>query len=679
MLDQVISKLSQNFIDEAKNSPNLLEDMAAMEKYMSESYDGRIFVELLQNADDSGSKNILLTEYNEHIIFANDGRCFNENDVIAISRSGSSSKERGATIGYRGIGFKSTTYLTKEIIIYSSNTYFTFSKSMCSKALGKSEAKIPTIRIPFLVNNIESNIGNYVQNLKSQGYRTVFIFKNAKMDRFIEELYQINNGYFLFLHNICNCSIDLGNYKNVFRVERDWTNNNLLVHLMGHKAESWLLIRNNKTSIAFKYDSGKIIPCSSEEAVYHCYLPTFDKVAFPIKINSDFSTDPSRKHLTTDEITSESIECAANLLFHIISQGIGGKNNQAFSNILLILLQTNGFSKANSLLKAHLKERIISSKWLTLNNGNVISSQEYKVLPDWLENSEKDILRKKSNFVGGLSLNSEVYTTVLQVENFLSQFSTSKYTTEELISIMEEEQFAASINAKTYGKILAHIIKVGKADHFISGKEYNHNNIAIKTDEGVSTLNRISRSKKVTIAIEAQEILKQIVSNDDIDWFCKKTGVNPIALKSIEKSRQVDNSNIRINQKISRPVVSKWRSAEQQCIELERYLGNSPIDVSKQNVGYDVESVTPAGEKRYIEVKSLSSDGGSFSITNNEYTAAHQYGDKYYICLITQSDKESKVVYICNPLKKLKFEKRIRQWEWYCEQYGGVEYVIDIK
>ena len=188
MLKSIIEKISHEFITEAFNSPNLLEDMASMEKYMSESYSNRIFVKLLQNADDCDSTKILLTERNNHIIFANNGRCFNDNDVIAISRTGTSFKKRdGTTIGYRGIGFKSTTYLTNEIIIYSDNVYFTFSKSICSKTLNKNEDKIPTVRIPFLIENIEEEISSYVDKLLAQGYSTIFIFKNAKCESFIEK------------------------------------------------------------------------------------------------------------------------------------------------------------------------------------------------------------------------------------------------------------------------------------------------------------------------------------------------------------------------------------------------------------------------------------------------------------------------------------------------------------
>lgn len=60
MLRSVIEKISNEFINEAVTSPKLLADMVAMEKYMAESYNGRVFIELLQNADDCGSKRYTL-------------------------------------------------------------------------------------------------------------------------------------------------------------------------------------------------------------------------------------------------------------------------------------------------------------------------------------------------------------------------------------------------------------------------------------------------------------------------------------------------------------------------------------------------------------------------------------------------------------------------------------------
>jgi len=46
-----VLNINEQFIKEAQDSPSLFSDMASMESYMAESYNERVFAELLQNAD----------------------------------------------------------------------------------------------------------------------------------------------------------------------------------------------------------------------------------------------------------------------------------------------------------------------------------------------------------------------------------------------------------------------------------------------------------------------------------------------------------------------------------------------------------------------------------------------------------------------------------------------------
>ena len=48
-----MQQLRDSLISEARNSPMLLSDLAGLESYVSESYNCRTFIELLQNADDA--------------------------------------------------------------------------------------------------------------------------------------------------------------------------------------------------------------------------------------------------------------------------------------------------------------------------------------------------------------------------------------------------------------------------------------------------------------------------------------------------------------------------------------------------------------------------------------------------------------------------------------------------
>ena len=77
-----VKRISTEFLKEAKQSPQLLSDMAKMEYYMAESYSGRVFIELLQNADDAKSTKIVTCQDEDNLYFANNGKPFDEQDLM---------------------------------------------------------------------------------------------------------------------------------------------------------------------------------------------------------------------------------------------------------------------------------------------------------------------------------------------------------------------------------------------------------------------------------------------------------------------------------------------------------------------------------------------------------------------------------------------------------------------
>ena len=674
MLCDLIKKISDAFIGEAIASPALLADMAKMEKYMAESYSGRVFIELLQNADDCNSTKIFISELNGNIIFANNGRPFDENDVMAICRSGNSNKKRGETIGYRGVGFKSTTYLTDEILIYSDKACFTFSKKICSQKLSIPEENIPMIRVPLLVETIDNGILAKMQELEQQGYKTVFVFKDAKIKEFIEELDQVDNGMFIFLNNIEECRIQIGAFSKNISLSRETDKGGCLVRFLGESTDAWYVVPYKNTSLGFKYDIGnkKIVACDESEQVYHSYLPTYDKVLFPIKINADFSTDPSRKHITVDSKTEMALADIAENILNIVNSVFDDSNEIDFSEFFSILCSNSGFSKCNSYLKQQIKIHL-SGVVLKLRSEKAIQIDEYKLLPDWLDESEKHFLRIESEYVGHQSLPSNLYAKYKNVDKFIQAYSIQQFTNADLIEMMAEEKLVGKMHAEMQGKLLSKIIKGEKFSKTSPGKKSKLEKIKVSTDEGIKSLIEVSGGG-VGIAEDVMDEISNNISKSEISWFSEQTSID-ISKLSRDYTEDAPQTTKTIKKEI-KPHIAKWRSAEQQCIEIEKYFGNIATDVSKQNVGYDIESTTPAGCKRYIEVKSITEDG-SFSITNNEYTAAHQYGEQYYLCLLIRSAQNTQAIYVQNPLETLKFEKRIRQWEWYCDTYSGESFIFE--
>lgn len=677
MLRTTVEKISKDFIAEAVASPNLLADMAAMEKYMAESYSGRVFVELLQNADDCKSTKIYVKEVAGNILFANNGRPFDENDVIAISRSGSSSKKRGETIGYRGVGFKSTTYLTDEIIIYSDKTYFTFSKRICSDRISMPVNSIPMIRIPLLIENVDPEIECEIRGLEKNGYNTVFVFRNARVQEFLEEIKQVDTGMFIFLNNIEQCRIEMTQYATQISLQRSSEGNGQLVEFSNVKNNAWYIVKYNGTAIGLKYDvkSRRIIACDEGEQLYHSYLPSFDKMLFPFKVNADFSTDPSRKHISVDEKTENAIQNIAENIALLVKTALSGESEMDLGDIFTILNTQGAFSRCNSMLKQRIKDFVLRTVSLELRNGETISIDKYKLFPDWLDESEKYFLRMESESIGRVSLDKVVYAAYPNVDLFIQTYSTERFSNDDLVAMMGESSLVASMPPEMQGKLIGRIIRTSKFESMTQARQEKLDEIKVSTESGVKSIKEIGAGK-TTVAKAVQEGLSAAASKADLSWFSEKKAIDIQKLTGESEPVSARVPEVKSIKKEIKPHIAKWRSAEQQCLEIEKYFGNTAVDVSKQNVGYDIESTTPDGGKRYIEVKSIKEDG-SFSITNNEYTAAHQYGDKYYMCLLIQSAQNIQAIYIQNPIESISFEKRIKQWEWYCDTYSGDSYVFE--
>ena len=674
MLQDIINKINEKFLKEAQNSPQLLEDMAAMEKYMAENYSERVLIELLQNADDAKSKSVKLILHNNLMFFANNGRLFNEADVLAISRSGHSFKKRGKDIGYRGIGFKSTTSITDEILIYSNNTYFSFSKEKCSKKLGIDKTKIPTIRIPFNIKeqDIEINIRNTVESLTKEGFSTIFIFENTKTDKIINELLDFSTSYLIFLENINQFVIDADEIKSEYVVQRTYVKKDKNIVIYHDDAtEEWFIVRGeNSTALAFKKENGKIIGCNKEEAVFHCYLPTMDYSPYLFKINGNFSTDPSRKHIKDDEISNQVLKESCDLLFKYIQNIFDKESNNINQDILNVIKLTN-FSKYSIMFDKMFKEKIKNMKIKT--NTGLVDIKDYKVFDDSFENSDLIYIRNNSNYIMQLYVKKELYKEINNLEEFFKKYSEAEFELKDFIEMLEEYNFVLQCNISTLSQIYITLIKKARTEILLNNKEVDFNRCYIKIRNGVKKISEITEYTELDS--ELKTCLEERLSELELNWFldyCEMANTK----ENTTKKTVIKTNNKTIETGI---IISKWRSAEKQCVEIEEYLGNEAIDVSIRNLGYDVESTTPTGEKRYIEVKFLKNYGDSFSMTNNEYTSAHQLGNEYYLCLISNINDQLKAIYIQNPLKNIHFEKRIRQWEWFCEEYTGEEISLKIQ
>ncbi len=116
--------------------------------------------------------------------------------------------------------------------------------------------------------------------------------------------------------------------------------------------------------------------------------------------------------------------------------------------------------------------------------------------------------------------------------------------------------------------------------------------------------------------------------------------------------------------------LKKWRSAEQQVLSLLDLKGWDVEDVSRQNVGYDIEGLTPEGTEVCIEVKAIDNPGQAFTLTSNEEAVARQKGDSYRLAIVRQSGAYLEIAFIKDPANQLPLTRQCRQWVWECSSYA---------
>jgi len=100
------------------------------------------------------------------------------------------------------------------------------------------------------------------------------------------------------------------------------------------------------------------------------------------------------------------------------------------------------------------------------------------------------------------------------------------------------------------------------------------------------------------------------------------------------------------------------RIGMQTTMQFEHEQGWTPEDVSAQNLGFDVRSTSPKGDKRYIEVKARAS-AGPVSLTQNEWFKAQRFQDDFYLYVVLNAGAKPELYRIQNPASVLKADEQM--------------------
>lgn len=93
--------------------------------------------------------------------------------------------------------------------------------------------------------------------------------------------------------------------------------------------------------------------------------------------------------------------------------------------------------------------------------------------------------------------------------------------------------------------------------------------------------------------------------------------------------------------------------AMQAVLDRERAMGFEPRDVSGDKCGYDVESRTPDGELRFIEVKGRVEGADTITVTRNEIMTALNEPERFFLALVrVTGDRADPPVYVRRPFER---------------------------
>lgn len=111
-------------------------------------------------------------------------------------------------------------------------------------------------------------------------------------------------------------------------------------------------------------------------------------------------------------------------------------------------------------------------------------------------------------------------------------------------------------------------------------------------------------------------------------------------------------------------VLARWRTAETATMEFLNGRGWNLTDVSRQNVGYDLEGTDATGSRVRVEVKKVDRLDARFAVTNNEMALMSATQDTYLLAIVVGDGRQASLMLLDPTRSDLPKERVCRRWDW---------------
>ncbi len=347
LIDTVLG-LQDDLVAEYRQAAGMFGELARIEALLAETYRDRVQYELLQNSDDAGSRSVEIeVSSSGRVVWRNDGRAMTGDDASALCRSASSTKTRGDTIGYRGIGFKSLAAVASRITVATAGCAFTFDRQAAAELLSTAGHHagghdVPLVRLPTAVTSTPNPFGAGV---------TFTIDPHSPN---LPVLGPIDPIALLFLRTIESVTIQTDGRTHQYRAVRN--GQQLELH-WDDRVAHFVVLTGTCATVALPLNAQAVSLCTARGRLA-CFLPLNDRIGAPLVVSGDLLTDPSRTHATVaDPSTTAVLQDAAAILANELRNPASAWFERAWELMTIMedprsLLATGGISAEQSFLTA---------------------------------------------------------------------------------------------------------------------------------------------------------------------------------------------------------------------------------------------------------------------------------------------------------------------------------------
>ena len=363
MTTDPIAKIRRQNLEVYRVSPGRLREDVSQEAQVAHDYRGRLAYELLQNADDAMESSdadhdrIAFHVTDRELWVANTGRPFTVADVEGLCGLGASSKvdatgTRRASIGHKGLGFKSVLEITDAPTAYSTTHSFQLGEQHAYEVVGPLFAelgrtrptRLPAMRFPA---QVQEEPADWIR-FREAGFNTAFSFpfatrmEAAQRQRLAGLLLELPVTTVVFLKHLEEVTVTVEqagrNESRTWRTTRrrrdpagvstlvdglresglyevevvgtDEPEANFLLahedsvvigpHRDGLSGPAWEGVELSEVSVAVLDPArhGDAMPDTWRQ--FHVFLPTAEPCPYPILVNGAFTTDLSRQRVRID-------------------------------------------------------------------------------------------------------------------------------------------------------------------------------------------------------------------------------------------------------------------------------------------------------------------------------------------------------------------------------------------